>query len=66
MGLIEKWNLLAKKRIYISESIEIPVGRLIFSGIIVALEAIPILIATQDWGLASVTLISFLLSFKKS
>lgn len=30
MGLVEKWNKLARKRIYINETLEIPVGRLFY------------------------------------
>ena len=31
MGIIEKWNNFAKKTIYINNTLEIPVGRLIFA-----------------------------------
>lgn len=30
MGLVEKWNKLARKKIYINESLEIGVGRLAY------------------------------------
>ena len=30
MGIVEKWNNLAKKKIYINESLEIGVGRLFY------------------------------------
>ncbi len=30
MGLVEKWNKLAKKKIYINHTLEIGVGRLIY------------------------------------
>ena len=30
MGLIEKWNRLARKKIYINETFEIPVGKLVY------------------------------------
>lgn len=30
MGLVEKWNKLARKKIYINESFEIGVGRLVY------------------------------------
>lgn len=30
MGIIEKWNNLAKKKIYINETFEIGVGRLVY------------------------------------
>ena len=37
MGIVEKWNKFAKKSIYINHTLEIPVGRLIFSIIVTAL-----------------------------
>lgn len=64
-SLIDRWNRLAKKSIYINESFEIGVGRLVFTGIIVALQAIPILIMTGNWAAACVTLAGFLMSFKQ-
>ena len=30
MGIVEKWNKLAKKKIYINETLEIGVGRLAY------------------------------------
>ncbi len=30
MGLVEKWNKLAKKSLYINKSWEIPMGRIMF------------------------------------
>lgn len=30
MGLVEKWNNLAKKKIYINETLEIGVGKLVY------------------------------------
>ena len=43
MGLVEKWNNLAKKKIYINETFEIGVGRLVYSGILFSISII--------WGL---------------
>jgi len=37
MGLLEKWNKLAKKSIYINHTLEIPVGRLVFTIILTIL-----------------------------
>ena len=65
VGLIERWNKLAKKSIYINESFEIGVGRLVFSAIVIACEAIPILIMTGNWAAACVTLGGFLMSLKQ-
>jgi len=44
MGWIEKWNKFAKKRIYINETLEIGVGRLIFTSLIFAAQIIWMLI----------------------
>jgi len=30
MGIVEKWNKLAKKKIYINHTLEIGIGRLVF------------------------------------
>ena len=43
MGLVEKWNKLAKKKIYINETFEIGIGRLVFSAILFSISII--------WGL---------------
>jgi len=43
MGLVEKWNNLAKKKIYINDTFEIGVGRLVYSGILFGISII--------WGL---------------
>ena len=43
MGLIEKWNNLAKKKIYINDTFEIGVGRLVYSAILFSISLI--------WGL---------------
>lgn len=40
MGLVEKWNTLAKKKIYINETFEIGVGRLVFSAIIFGVQVL--------------------------
>ena len=34
MGLVEKWNKLARKKIYINESLEIGVGRLAYMSLL--------------------------------
>lgn len=65
-SLIDRWNRIAKKEIYINESFSIGVGRLVFSAIVIALEAIPILIMTGNWAAACVTLGGFLLSLKQN
>lgn len=44
MGLVEKWNVFAKKSIYINDSFEIGCGRLVWFGIICAIQIV--------WGLA--------------
>jgi len=40
MGLVEKWNNLAKKNIYINSTFEIGVGRLVYSGILFTISLI--------------------------
>ena len=30
MGLVEKWNELAKKKLYINDTVQIPIGRLVY------------------------------------
>ena len=40
MGLIEKWNILARKKIYINETFEIGVGRLVFSAILFGIQVL--------------------------
>ena len=39
-SLVDKWNRLAKKKIYINDSFEIGVGRLVFSGIIFGVQVL--------------------------
>lgn len=43
MGIVEKWNNFAKKKIYINDSFEIGCGRLVFAGIVFGIQII--------WGL---------------
>ena len=43
MGLIERWNKLAKKKIYVNNTLEIGVGRLVYSAILFSVSII--------WGL---------------
>ena len=40
MGLTERWNKFAKKKIYINDTLEIRMGRLVFSFIIMLIEFI--------------------------
>lgn len=40
MGIVERWNKLAKKKIYINETLEIGVGRLVYSGILFTISLI--------------------------
>lgn len=37
MGLIEKWNILARKKIYINDTLEISCGRLVVCTVITIL-----------------------------
>jgi len=45
MGIIEKWNKFAKKSIYINDTFEISVGRLIFAIILMILGVFQIPVA---------------------
>lgn len=40
MGIVERWNSLARKKIYINDSLEIGVGRLVYSGILFSVSVI--------------------------
>lgn len=40
MGLVEKWNTLARKKIYINHTFEIGVGRLVYSAILFIISVI--------------------------
>jgi len=40
MGIVEKWNNLAKKNIYINHTFEIGVGRLVYSAILFGVSLI--------------------------
>jgi len=40
LGLVEKWNKLAKKKIYINDTFEIGVGRLCYSAILFSISII--------------------------
>ena len=52
-SLIDRWNRLAKKKIFINESFEIGVGRLVFAGIIFGIQI--------AWGLlAGATLVELM------
>lgn len=48
MGIIEKWNRFAKKRIYINNHFQLAAGRLIFTLLITMIEALTILLATGN------------------
>lgn len=37
-GLIEKWNRFAKKKIFINNTFEIGIGRLVYAGIIFGIQ----------------------------
>lgn len=66
MGIVEKWNLFARKHIYINDSFEIGIGRLVFSGIIFTVQVV--------WGLMAggtplevmPSLLTWLFSLKQS
>ena len=47
-SIIDRWNRLAKKKIYINESFEIGVGRLVYAGIVFAVQLIWGALMVQD------------------
>ena len=65
MGLIEKWNALAKKKIYINDTLEIGVGRLVFSAIIFGAQVAWGLMAGATLVEIMPSLLTWLLSFRQ-
>ena len=66
MGLIEKWNALAKKNIYINDTFEIGVGRLVFSAILFTIQIAWGLLAGGNWLTVMPSLLTWLVSLKQS
>lgn len=67
MGLVEKWNKFAKKRIYINDTLEIGCGRLVFMGLIVMFQVLGIM-CCNNWVVTPeifFVLSTFIGSFKK-
>jgi len=67
MGLVEKWNNFAKKRIYINDTLEIGCGRLVFMGLIVTFQILGIM-CCNNWVVTPeifFTLSTFLGSLRK-
>jgi len=48
MGLTERWNKFAKKKIYINNTFEIRMGRLVFTFFIMLIQFIQIYVITGD------------------
>ena len=65
MGLIEKWNNLAKKKIDINDTITVSVGRLVFVSVITIVQIISMLLA--DTPLPSLWILfgNYLLALQK-
>jgi hypothetical protein len=65
MGLVEKWNDFARKKIFINDHVEMTMGRLVFTAIITAFEAAGIIIMTGNWGAIFPLFSNMLFSLKK-
>ena len=65
MGIIEKWNNLAKKKIYINDNWEIGVGRFVFSFIIMLIEFIQAYIITGELAVFWALLLTLITGLKK-
>lgn len=65
IGLIEKWNKLAKKKIYINETLEIGVGRLVFSALIFGVQIIWGILAGATAVQIMPSLLTWIMSFKQ-
>lgn len=66
MGLIERWNNCAKKKIFINSDFQIGVGRLFYVLLITGLEAIGMLITGAVVGIPSLFLNAFLTLEKRT
>ena len=65
MGLIEKWNNFAKKKIYINDNWEIGVGRFVFSFIIMLIEFIQAYIITGNLTVFWALLLTLITGLKR-
>ena len=65
MGLVERWNNLAKKNIYINKKFEFGVGRLVFSFLMLLIEFLQIWIMTGDANVFWALLLTLLTGLKK-
>ena len=65
MGLIERWNKLAQKNIYVNKTWEIGVGRLVFSFLIMLAEFAQAWIITGNPYVFFALLLTLLVGLKK-
>jgi len=65
MGLIERWNRLAKKNIYINKTWEIGVGRLVFSFLILFAEFVQAWMITGNPNVFWALLLTLVTGLKK-
>ncbi len=66
MGLVERWNRLARKKIYINESLEIGVGRLIYMGLLNLFIMVGMIFSGTTPASVAWLWVDLLGSFKKS
>lgn len=65
MGLVERWNNFAKKKLYINETFQISCGRLVFTLLITLVEAVSIFILTGNVSATLPLFSNMLLSLQK-
>lgn len=65
MGLIEKWNEFAKKKIIINDNYVIGAGRLVYMGLITIFQMVSILILTGDFSAVFPLLSNFIFAIEK-
>ena len=66
MGIVEKWNSLAKKKIYINDTFSIGIGRLVFSGIVFSVQVAWGLLAGANFIQIMPSLLTWLASLKQN
>ena len=66
MGIVEKWNKLAKKKIYINETLEIGVGRLVYMVVLNLFIMMGMLFSGTTAASLAWLWVDLLASFKKS
>ena len=66
MGLVEKWNNFAKKKIYINDTFEIGCGRLVFAARVFGIQVIWGILAGATAVQIMPSILTWLASLKQS